>query len=140
MASTKRGSGYNVPLHIIPETGKGGEDAPKSIPVFEGEDGAWIFQDAVAGLKLANDPEGVRPQPSLVSSSVSSADKACRLARHSARNDIWKAMRVGELVGADAVAISEVGVASEAKGSSISFIIISQVAVGDAPAEPGHVL
>ena len=49
MARTKRGSGYNVPLHIIPEGGKGAQDATEGVPVFEGEESAWIFQDAESG-------------------------------------------------------------------------------------------
>jgi hypothetical protein len=49
MACTKGGSGNNVPLHIIPETGKGGEDAAEGVASFKREDGPWVFQDAVSG-------------------------------------------------------------------------------------------
>lgn len=49
MACTKGGSGYNVPLHIIPDFGKGAEDSTEGSTAFKSEDGARVFQDREAG-------------------------------------------------------------------------------------------
>lgn len=137
MSCTKAGSGNRFPQHIIPELGKRGEDPSEWGTFLEGEDGAWIFQEAVSRLKLSDDSQGIRPQPSFVSSSTLSADKARRLARHSTRNEVRKAKRVRKPVGSDAVTFSEVHVASWAPvGIRIIWVWF---AVINSPAQAGDV-
>jgi hypothetical protein len=105
---TNGGSWNRVPLHIIPEVGKRPEYSEEGAPSVEGEDRSRVFQDDELRFQFANDSEGFGPQPSLVLTAAPLPDNARRLARNSPNNDIWKTERVRELIGSDAIAISEV--------------------------------
>lgn len=134
MSRTKGGSGYNIPPQIIPERGNLSKD---SVEVGQNKDTWRVFKHCETGSKFANHSEGIGPEPALVISTAHLSERACRLARHDARNDERKAVGVNELVGADAGAIAEVGVASRAV--DVPVLLIFRFAVIHTAAQLGYI-
>src|SRR4029450_4604454 len=141
VSCTKGSRRYALPQHIIPERGQATENSREGPSRFKGKDRWRGLKQKESGAEFANDSEGVRPEPPFVGASTTFTDEARRLARHASRNDIRKAVRVRELVGPDAGALSEVFFASGAPGVSffIAFAVVDPATESPDISQVGHI-
>lgn len=109
MACTHSGCGKDSPEHIIPARGQSTEDSCEGASRLKAKESWWVFKDCEAGSKLANEAEGVRPEPALIGAAQPFSKEARRLARHAACKEVNRAKRGVKADGADVVEIGDVG-------------------------------
>jgi hypothetical protein len=84
MRGTNRRSRYNLPLSIVPQPGKVGQDFREAA----GTESSDILHEDVAGSSLANKTGCVGPEPTLVFRSLAPACEAGGLAGESGGDDV----------------------------------------------------
>ena len=108
MSCTNGGSGKNVVESHIAERGQLTNNSVEGSSAFESKEIWRVLKDAEAGSKLADDAEGIRPQPSVVSSSTPGTEQARRLARDASRKEVNKPKGFSQF-RADVSHVAEVG-------------------------------
>lgn len=109
VACTHGGCGKDSPEHIIPARGQSTEDSCEGASRLKAKESWRVFKDCEAGSKLANDAEGVRPEPAVIGAAQPFSKEARRLARHAACKEVNRSKRRVKSDGADVAEVGDVG-------------------------------
>lgn len=128
MRGTNRRSRYNLPLSIVPQPGKVGQDFREAA----GTESADIFHEDVAGSSLANNTGRVGPEPSLVFRPFPAPREGGRLAGESCGDDVDSGFS-DEVIVSDVVVDGDVGPVLREDRPAIGV----DLAKSDVPKAPG---